>query len=184
MSSARDPAVAGGRRHRADIGAEDVQFEREMREDMADLRRLLASSAAKGAPATVASPSTPRRPAGRRHLASCRRAGPCRAACAAASRRRSRTATKAAPRRSGLSAFGALHRQQLGIARDAAPGSRRAAGRACSAAASACRSSRRDPSSPGRNRRAASGGTSVSTSARISGLAAGQRRRGSRTAAP
>ena len=70
------PWIVGGADHQwpagagdvADIGAEDVEVEREMGEDMRDAARRAASRRRNGAPPSIVPPSRPRRPAGGRHF--------------------------------------------------------------------------------------------------------------------
>ena len=87
-------------------------------------------------------------------------------------------ASRRRPRRgaSGFAFFAALHRKRSGSPLRAMRGSRPSPGRARRPAASACRPSRRDPSSPGRNRPAGGRRQLRDCSARMSALACGQRR--------
>ncbi len=123
----RRPAMAGRRRVIADIGTEDREIEREMREDMGDAageaasRRQRAAASAPTAPSWRAVQSVvgtsvmpPSRPLSAR-LRSSMAPSP-------------RTATKAAPTRCGLSALGALDREAFGIAEPQSPRNRRCSG--------------------------------------------------------
>ena len=107
----RRPPVAGrGGGITGHIGAEDVEIEREMGEDVADMPgRPPVGGEGRGVGTGRA--VGPRRPGGGRHLAhSAEQAlvGRLRSSTAPSPR----TATKAAPRRCGLSGFGRPHRQQ------------------------------------------------------------------------
>ena len=106
---------------------------------------------------------------------SCRRAGPCPGACASSTAPSPRTATKAAPRRSGFSAFGRATGKRSGSPEPSARAivAQRAehAGGRRGVQIVAPRSIIAWAKSPGR-----ASGTSVSTSARISRLGLGQRR--------
>ena len=85
------------RRHASTSATKHVQFQREMREDMARSGRRSASSPGKGAPFVRRFAIDPRGPAGGRHLAHAAEQAACRAACAAAPRRR--RARRRRPRR-------------------------------------------------------------------------------------
>ena len=145
---------SGGSRgsRRRHVRAKDREFEVEMREAVEGAARLLATPR-RAARARQRVPVASWPAAKGREIPSFRRAALRRtradenARHPPAPRRRRRRSATAAP----LSAFFAGVRPGCLAA---APDSRRAAGRGCRRGASACRSSRRDPSWPARNRRA------------------------------
>ena len=158
-------SMAGGRGDVADVGAIDVEFQREMREDMRDAAGAPPVGRNGAASALVVAVDA-RRPVGGRHFASCRRAGPCPARLRSRTAPSPRTATKAAPRRCGFSAFARADGQQFRIAGGDAPRQSSRSGQSMQRGRFgvqivAPRSIIACAKSPGR-----SAGTSVSTSAR------------------
>ena len=83
---------------------------------------------------------------------------------------------KATPWRSGRAAFGTRRRQLFGDAARRGRGMHRVHGQSKQCGRAACRSWRRDPSSPARNRRRAPRATSCAAAARMLGLGRRQRR--------